>query len=98
MVRKGLYELCLSPRVAKDWRQKEINPFVSETTESACIIIVIIDITQSIQHYYIGRCIDDSLRSFSFKDFEGFKFYKMYKKFRVKKVLKGIFYIIKLIV
>ena len=25
----GFYELCLSPWVVKDWRQKEINPFVS---------------------------------------------------------------------
>ena len=27
----GTYDLCLTPRVAKGWRQKEINPFVSET-------------------------------------------------------------------
>ena len=42
MVSIGPCDLCLSPRVAKAWRQKEINPFVSETTESACIIIIII--------------------------------------------------------
>ena len=42
MVSIDFYELCLSPSVAKDWRQKEINPFVSETTESVCIIIIII--------------------------------------------------------
>ena len=38
----GFNELCLNPRVAKDWRQKVIKPFVSETTESTCIIIDII--------------------------------------------------------
>ena len=48
MVSIGPYELSLSPRVAKDWRQKEINPFVSETTESACIINI--DIIMAIQH------------------------------------------------
>ena len=40
MINIGPYELCLSPR--------EINSSVSETTESACII-VIIDIIISIQ-------------------------------------------------
>ena len=39
MVRIGPYELYLFPHVTK--RQKEINPFVSGTTESACIIIII---------------------------------------------------------
>ena len=34
----GPYDLCLSPRVTKDW-----NPLVVETTESACNIIM--DIT-----------------------------------------------------
>ena len=33
IVNIGFYELCLSPRVAKDGSQKEIKPFVSETTE-----------------------------------------------------------------
>ena len=37
----GFYDLCLSPLVAKGWTQKEINPFVSKTTESACICIII---------------------------------------------------------
>ena len=41
MVSIGFYNLYLSPRVAKDWNQKLINPFVSETTESACICICI---------------------------------------------------------
>ena len=42
MVSIGFYDLCPSPRVAKGRRQKEINPFVYETTVSACIIIIII--------------------------------------------------------
>ena len=46
----GFYELCFSPRVAKDRKQKEINPLAPETTKSACIIIIIIDIIMSIQH------------------------------------------------
>ena len=46
MVSIGTYKLCLSPRVAKGWRPKEINPFVSETTESVCIIIDIMAIQQ----------------------------------------------------
>ena len=33
--------MFLSPRVTKDQNQKLINPFVSETTESACICICI---------------------------------------------------------
>ena len=49
----GPYELCLSPHVIKSWRQKEINPFVSETTEYACIcIIIIIEIIMSIKHLF----------------------------------------------
>ena len=39
--------MYLSPRVTKGWRQKEMNPFVSETAGSVCIvseIIIIIDI------------------------------------------------------
>ena len=48
MVSIGPYDLCLSTRVAKAWRQKEINPFLSEVTESTCIIIII-DITMTIQ-------------------------------------------------
>ena len=32
-------------------KQKEINPFVSEMTESACVITIIIDITMATQHY-----------------------------------------------
>ena len=50
MVSIGFYLLCLSPHAAKDWSQKLINPFVSEATESACIIIVVIDIIMAIQH------------------------------------------------
>ena len=41
MVSIGFYELYLSPCIAKSWRQKVINSFVSETIESACIIIII---------------------------------------------------------
>ena len=37
MVSIGFKKLCLSPRVAKDRSQKLINPFVSETTESASL-------------------------------------------------------------
>ena len=43
MVSIGPYDLCLSPHVAKGWRQKEIKPFALEMTESACIIIIIIN-------------------------------------------------------
>ena len=52
MVSIGFYEMYLSPRVAKSWRQKEINPFVSEMTKSACIIIfiIIIEIIMGLQH------------------------------------------------
>ena len=32
--------MCLSPRVTMDRSQKLINPFVSETTEAACICTV----------------------------------------------------------
>ena len=39
--------VCLSPRVVMDRGQKWINPFVSETTESACICIIITDITKN---------------------------------------------------
>ena len=51
MVSICFYDLCLSTGVAKDWSQKLINPFASETTESACIYIciMIIDISKSIQ-------------------------------------------------
>ena len=45
------YELCLSPRVTKGWRQKERNSFVSETTEFAGIVNIIIDILMAIQHF-----------------------------------------------
>ena len=40
MVSIGFYELCLSSRVTKAWSQKLINLFVSETTESTCLIII----------------------------------------------------------
>ena len=39
----------LSSCVIKDWRQKEINPFISEMTESTCINITN-DIIMVIQH------------------------------------------------
>ena len=39
----GLYELCFSRRVTKDWRQEEINPSLSETIESARIIILLVE-------------------------------------------------------
>ena len=42
MVSTGPYDLSLSPCVAKGWRLKAINLFVSGTIESACIIIIII--------------------------------------------------------
>ena len=59
MVSIGFLKLCLSPRVAMDRSQKLINPFVSETKESAWIcIIVIIDITKSVQQYYIQKYYD----------------------------------------
>ena len=45
----GPYEVCLSPRVTKNWGQKEINLFVSETIEFTCIVIIIINIIMSIQ-------------------------------------------------
>ena len=58
MVNIGSYDLCvcvclslslsLSPRVTKGWRQKEINQFVWETKESACIIIIIVEIIMAI--------------------------------------------------
>ena len=40
MVSIGFCELCLSPRVAMDRSQKLVNPFVPETTESACFACV----------------------------------------------------------
>ena len=59
MISIGPYELCLFPSVAKGWRQKEINPFEPETTESAFIIIIsssIIDIIMSIkQEGYLSK-------------------------------------------
>ena len=41
MVSKYLLELCLSPRVTMNRSQKLINPFVPETTKSACVCICI---------------------------------------------------------
>ena len=38
--------------------------------------------------YYIRRCIDGGLESFSFVNFEGFRFRKPFKRFRVKKFRK----------
>ena len=37
----GFEELCLSPHVTMERSQKLINPFVSETTKSACICVSI---------------------------------------------------------
>ena len=54
MVSIGLNELGFSPSVAKGWRQKEIIPFVSETTESACIIITDIIMTLQNRHFCQG--------------------------------------------
>ena len=51
MVSLGLVNLCLFPRVAKGLRQKEINSFVSEMSELACIIITIA-VIKSIQHVF----------------------------------------------
>ena len=54
--------MSLSPCVTIDRSQKLTNPFVSETTESACICIcicitVVIDIIMSIQHMSnLGAC------------------------------------------
>ena len=42
MVSIDFYELCLSSRVAKNWEQKEINPFVSEITESVLLLLVVV--------------------------------------------------------
>ena len=44
----GPYDLCLSPRVTKGQKQKEISLFVSETTVSTTIISIIIDIIMNI--------------------------------------------------
>ena len=46
MVSIGPNDLWPSPRIAKGWRKKEINPFVSGTTDSACIIIIIIHLLE----------------------------------------------------
>ena len=51
------FMICVSLLVSKDRSQKLINLFVSETIDSVCIcfyicIIVIIDITKSIQHMF----------------------------------------------
>ena len=51
MVSIGSYEFCLSHCVAKGWRQKEINPFVSGARESVNIIIII-DIIMAIQYIF----------------------------------------------
>ena len=40
LVSIGFYELCLSPRVTKDRSQKEINPFVSETTVLPVLLLL----------------------------------------------------------
>ena len=39
--------MCLSPRVTMDQNQELINPFVSETKESACICICIVLLLKS---------------------------------------------------
>ena len=51
MVRIGPYDLCIS-RVAKGRRQKEINQFVSEATESTRIISII-DFIMAIQQAHL---------------------------------------------
>ena len=45
--------LSLSLHGTKSWRQKEINPLVSETIESTCIIIIIIDIIMAAQQKHL---------------------------------------------
>ena len=51
MVNIDSYELCLSRGVTKSWRQKEVNSFISETTDSAGIIIIIIEIIMAIEQH-----------------------------------------------
>ena len=55
-------ELCLSPRVIMEWSQKLIKPFVSETTESACICICIVNCCDW-YHYHYG-CTNESVSLF----------------------------------
>ena len=50
MVSTCFYDLCLSPRVAKDWSQKLINPSVSETIEWRLYLYMYL-------YYYYYWCI-----------------------------------------
>ena len=91
MVSICFYDSYLSPRVAKAWSRKLINPFVSETIESACncicvFIIIIIDIFMSIQNMDVF-----DLNSFNFQNGV-----IVYRKFNHNSILfeKNIYFII----
>ena len=51
---KGSYDLRHSPRVAKNWRQKEINPFVSESN------VLLLLLLRSSWPYNMRSCVSSS--------------------------------------